>query len=182
MIQKLHDGTFKTFMNPFDDALFQYIADTYQLAGADLESLKNIEEGQTNVQNEQQNADRAFFLIRENGLRSLRQGSEDIADEVFEFYMNEFELHKKKILIVYGVGVVVVLIGTILLIPIVFKVLRTNKMVMSLFGKIRMEDIQELTERCDDFLNTLVKEQKEEQKKLVRKMIIAKVEETETRP
>lgn len=73
MSQKLHDGTFKTFKNPFDDALFQYIADTYQLAGATSASLKNIQEGATNIPNEQQNADRAFFLIVQNGLISLRQ-------------------------------------------------------------------------------------------------------------
>lgn len=73
MSQKLHDGTFKTFKNPFDDALFQYIADTYQLAGASNASLLNIPTGAQNVPNEQQNADRAFFLIVENGLISLRQ-------------------------------------------------------------------------------------------------------------
>jgi len=62
------------------------------------------------------------------------------------------------------VGVGVVLLGAIILIQIVFRVLRTNRMVMALFGKIKIEDIQMLAQKCDDFITKVLTENMETEK------------------
>jgi hypothetical protein len=62
------------------------------------------------------------------------------------------------------IGVGVVLLGAIILIPIVFRVLRTNRMVMALFGKIKIEDIQMLAQKCDDFITKVLTENMETEK------------------
>lgn len=78
--------------------------------------------------------------------------------------MSEFETHRMRVLIVSAAGLVVVVFATCLLIPIVFKVLRTNKMVMSLFGKIKIEHIKELAEKCDKYLENTLSEKKDDDK------------------
>ena len=99
-------------------------------------------------------------------MTNFLSGSEKIAEEIYSFYVKEFENHQLRILIVCGVGIFFVLIGIILLIPIVFKVLRTNNMVMDLFAKIKGDDIKKLAEKCDKFLTSVLAEQKEEKKTL----------------
>lgn len=83
--------------------------------------------------------------------------------------MKEFDTHRYQVLFICAAGLLVVVIATCFLIPIVFKVLRTNKMVMALFGQIKIEHIKELADKCDLYLENILSEKKDDDRTKSRK-------------
>lgn len=154
----LSDGETKDLQDKFDGAIFNYIADTYQLTGSTPENLKNLEPGQTASTTEQENAISAFFLIVYNGLRALRETSEEISLIIYDYYVGVLDYHIFFMIIATIVGLFLTCLGTLCLIPIVFKVLHTSKMVMALFGKIKQSNIRDLASKCDAYIITVLNE------------------------
>jgi len=83
---------------------------------------------------------------------------------IYEFYLGQFDLYIYILIGILAAGVLFTCIGILVLIPTVFKVLKTSKMVMALFGKIKKDDIRELAEKCDVYIRDILNEQKKELK------------------
>lgn len=72
----------------------------------------------------------------------LRDASEEIAEEFFQYYMDLSDKNSSTSIIVLTTGLVVIFIICASFIPIVFGVHKENKQTMSYFGKITIEDIK----------------------------------------
>jgi len=93
-----------------------------------------------------------FFFVRRNGLGPLRQGSEAQAEEFNEYYKDLTKKYEAKFRIILIVGLLVLFLSQLVLIPIVFSVHRTNNKVLSLFGYIPINEINELAAKCERFI------------------------------
>jgi hypothetical protein len=152
----------------YESTLFQYTAETFQVNNASMEDIRQSYLA-TALNDTTRNIRKAFSGIFYNGLRDLRSASLVMADDIYNVYTNEvnrsFYIY---IILISCIGMGVVLIGTGLLIPTVFKVMRTTRLVITLFGMIENNDINMLSNRCEkfaeDFLNEGEKKKESDEK------------------
>lgn len=152
----------------YESTLFQYTAETFQVNNASMEDIRQSYLASA-LNDTTRNIRKAFSGIFYNGLRDLRSASLVMADDIFNIYTNEvnrsFYIY---IILISCIGMGIVLIGTGLLIPTVFKVMRTTRLVITLFGMIENNDINMLSNRCEkfaeDFLNEGEKKKESDEK------------------
>lgn len=140
----LSDGTTKDYENTFSDAMFQYVT-----VGS---ALTNVSSGTLNTSLGSTSTIKNFYYIYYNGLTVLRSGSEDIADVFYGFYKDLASKFLKTTLIIMILGILFLVGSQGILIPIVFNVHKTNNRVLSLFGKIPLTEIKELSVKCENFM------------------------------
>ena len=100
-------------------------------------------------------------MVVENGLGVLRRESEKLAERFFSIYFDQIEKFMQDFRLVFILACVFVSGALFIIIPIVFKVMEANKRVLSLFGAVPQNDIKELSNRCDVFLATYLKNKEE---------------------
>lgn len=89
----------------------------------------------------------------------MRSASVQMSDEIFANYSASIEsMFYIQTLLVACIGMFLVIVGTMLLIPNVFEVMKTTKLVLALFGMINKEDIKTLSEKCEKFNEELLNE------------------------
>lgn len=82
----------------------------------------------------------------------MREGSEFQAGVFNDHYQELTHNYDLKFRIMMIVGLLVLFLSQLVLIPIVFSVHRTNNKVLSLFGYIPVNEINELASRCERFI------------------------------
>lgn len=88
---------------------------------------------------------------------------------IFGYYITVLNQHIFYMIIATVIGLSLTCLGTLCLIPIVFKVLHTSKMVMALFGKIKLSNIKDLASKCDLYIDEVLNEQKKQIKEEAKK-------------
>ena len=151
-------GQLDIIQSGYESTLFQYTAETFQVNNASLEDVNQSFVART-LNDTTRNIRKAFSGIFYNGLRDLRSASLQISDDIFNTYTAEinrsFYIY---IVLISCIGMGLVLIGTGLLIPTVFKVMRTTRLVITLFGMIENTDIITLSDRCEKFCEEYLNE------------------------
>jgi len=90
-------------------------------------------------------------MIRRNGYGPLRNGSEQTITNFNDYHSDRLDSYGKKYLIVLIV-LLVILIGAIAAISfLVFSIEDKKAFIISLFGHIPLEEVEEMLEQCQDF-------------------------------
>ena len=137
----------------FTDAVFQYITAASTLRNTTISELLS---GYTDT------AVKQFYSVVKNGLGPLRDGSEQEAQIFYNYYINKTNKYNTIFLVIMIVGIVILVISELILIPIVFSVHKTNNRVLSLFGYIPEDEIDELVEKCKDYMENYLEEHREQ--------------------
>lgn len=125
----LQTGEVKEVEHVYTDAVFQYITAASSLTNAtysSFETVFNFAKDGEDYPKYKDNSFKNMFLVRDNGLFVLRKGSEDIAEDYFDYYHGLTEDFQKSFLIIMIGAVVFVMVTQMFLIPIVFNVHKTN--------------------------------------------------------
>jgi PAS domain S-box-containing protein len=147
-----------TIMSAYESTLFQFTSETFQVNNATLTDIDASYSG-TALNDTTKNIRKAFLGIFNNGLRYLRSASIQISQEMYDNYIASI---KKAFLIqtllISCIGMFLVVLGTILLVPTVFKVMNTTTKVLTLFGRIEQKDIIKLSVKCEQFNDEMFSE------------------------
>ncbi|CAD8089763.1 unnamed protein product [Paramecium primaurelia] len=133
----------------FDDAMMYFITSGSQLDNASNDSF--IQSSNSGYKN--------FYFLINNGYYVLRNGSENIANNFYEFYSNLIQDYLIKFLIIMIIGIAFLIISSLVLIPIVSQVHDTNNKVLSLFGIIPVNELKDLVTKCEQYLKNFLNEQ-----------------------
>lgn len=145
------DATLKAESRVYTDAIFQFITAASTVRNASLITLVNS----THSDNKN------FYFVRKNGLGPLRDGSEKEAEIFYNYYVDKTDNYNTLFLVIMIVGIIVLIISDIILIPIVFSVHKTNNRVLSLFGFIPSNEIDELASKCEEYMEKYLEDHKE---------------------
>ena len=146
-------GTASLDSRIYTDAVFQYITAASALRNTTLSLLTNSN-SETSVKN--------FYFLKKNGMGPLRAGSEAEAENFYNYYIRKTETYNTIFLIIMIVGIVILVISEMILIPIVFSVHKTNNRVLSLFGYIPEDEIDELVAKCKEYMESYLDEHKDQ--------------------
>lgn len=155
---KLNNGSIQDLNATFDDAIFQYISETAQIAETAIGNLVNLVGYTGTPTSEMYNADRAFYSVVQNGMNTIRQKSEDIEADIVKFYKDRFLQTKINVIIATCISFAIIVIAAGLLGYIVSGVTVRNEQVLTLFARINPQDIRRLCEKCENFLKTRLSE------------------------
>ncbi|EGR33302.1 PAS domain S-box family protein [Ichthyophthirius multifiliis] len=149
----LQNGDIKPYQNCFTNSIIQYITSASQLVYSEYDNL--LITNQIFYTTSPKN----FYFVTRNGLFILRQGSEDIAQELYDYYINQIMKYRTNFLTIMILGTSLFIISQFILIPIVFQVLRTNTRVLSLFGMINIQEIKDLVQKCEKYSQQFLDEE-----------------------
>jgi len=99
-----------------------------------------------------------FYYIQMNGLNSLREIGEDISASTISYYNDRADGFALFLLITMILGIAFLVLTSFLIIPKIFNVNRTNMKVLSLFGYIPPEEVEELADRCEQYIQVYLDE------------------------
>ena len=156
--------TIDEITSAYESTLFQYTSETFQVQNSSKEDVKatylNPIQSDTT-----KNLFKAFEGIFHNGLRFLRSASTKVSKEIHDFYMDDIKRSfYMETVLVSCIGILITMVGTLLLIPTVFKVMRTTKLVLTLFGMIAKEDIHTMCNKCVKFGDQMLVENERDKK------------------
>ena len=139
----LQNNATQVYPQIFNDALFQYITYASSIVNSSIFST-----AATDIQSSNAN----FFFVITNGLQDLRFGSELIGGQFYNYYMSVADSQTTTFLIFMVVGIAFMVLSMFVLIPIVFNVHRTNNKVLALFGYIPKNEIENLVNKCEKYM------------------------------
>ncbi|CAD8045670.1 unnamed protein product [Paramecium sonneborni] len=142
----LYDNIEQNYSSTLSDAIFQLVTSASIIRNASLPSFINLNSTENTVKN-------VFFIIR-NGYQLLRQGSQDVSQIYYDFFVFIIEDYNSIFYAVLSLAITSLVIAQIFLIPVVLKVHNINNKVMSLFGLLTQKDIKELASRSEQFKST----------------------------
>ena len=96
-----------------------------------------------------------------NGLFVLRLASDNLATSFYNFYYNLSQNYQQTFLIILVISILLINLSQGILIPIVFKVHKTNNQVLSLFGGIPIHEIKELAFKCEKYMQSFLEERQD---------------------
>jgi len=99
-------------------------------------------------------AEQGFYFVRTNGLGGLRTISESVSDLYANFYLDRTTTFKTFSLVTMFVAISVIIVTTLIFMPKVFSVNKTNMKVLSLFGYIPPEEVRLLADKCEQYMDT----------------------------
>jgi len=138
----------------YTDAIFQYITAASSVRNSTIANIKDLTKtSDTNVKN--------FIFVQKNGLGPLRDGSEKEAEIFYKYYVDKTGDYNVIFVVIMVVGIVVLVISELILIPIVFSVHKTNNRVLSLFGYIPTNEIDQLAAKCEEYMEKYLEDHKE---------------------
>ena len=146
-------GTVNPDERIYTDAIFQY------LTGAS--SIKNGSNDKIITPSSTESVPKSFFYVVRNGLGPLREGSEEEAENFYNFYVetaNDYNSGTFRVIMI--VALIVLLISDMILIPIVFQVHKTNDRVLAFFGYIPISEISELAAKCEQYMQNYIEDHK----------------------
>ena len=97
-------------------------------------------------------AEKYFYFVTRNGMNQMRINTENIASSIVGFYNNQTDSLSTFLLVTMILGIVFIAVPQLFIIPKIFSVNKTNMKVLSLFGYIPPEEVEELAERCEQFI------------------------------
>jgi hypothetical protein len=155
-IQSLTDmNTLESIVSPYESALFQYTSETFQVSNATKDNIR-LSQAPGALVDTTRNIRKAFAGIFNNGIKTLRSASYVVAKEVQNTYSSQIQtFFLLRIMLVSLIVIFLILVTMIYLIPKIFQIMRTTKLVLVLFGKIKREDIVKLADKCQKFQEEL---------------------------
>lgn len=147
------DGSTTSQQSSYNDALFQFITSASSVRNSSLASFIAGTDVESTVKN--------FYFVNYNGLRTIRWGSEDIAEETFKYYYDRTLTYQYSIFYFMIPALCFLFIAQFILIPFVFGVQRTTTRVLSLFGYIPLKEITYLAVNCERFLRDYIQDHNE---------------------
>jgi hypothetical protein len=155
-IQSLTDlNVLESITSPYESALFQYTSETFQVSNATKDNIK-LSQSSGALVDTTRNIRKAFSGIFNNGLKTLRSASYVVSKEVETTYSSQIKtFFLLRIMLVSLIVIFLILVTMIYLIPKIFEIMRTTKLVLVLFGKIKREDIVKLADKCQRFQEEL---------------------------
>ncbi|CAD8137448.1 unnamed protein product [Paramecium pentaurelia] len=142
----LYDNVEQNYSSSLSDAIFQLVTSASIIRNASLLSFIDPNSTENTVKN-------VFFIIR-NGYQLLRQGSQDVSEIYYDFFVFIIGDYDSIFYAVLSLAIASLVIAQFFLVPIVLKVHNINNKVMSLFGLLTQKDIKELAQRSEQFKNT----------------------------
>jgi len=133
-----------------NDASYNYILDAERMNSIPLADYTS---GTTVTQ-----AQKLFSYIQMNGLNSIREISADISADTISYYNDRADSLSLFLLITMILGIAFLVMTSLLIIPKIFNVNRTNMKVLSLFGYIPPEEVEELADRCEQYIQVYLDE------------------------
>jgi len=149
---QLETGT-RTEDRIYTDSIFQYITAASSIRNSTLASLNTSSIIDSTRKN--------FFFVRRNGLGPLRAGSEEAAEQFYDYYIDKAKHYDRAFQAIMISGIVLLFVSELILIPIVFSVHRTNNRVLSLFGYIPLSEISELAAKCERYMQNYLEDHKD---------------------
>jgi len=146
------DATIDSETRIYTDAIFQYITAASSVRSSAISDLL-LGPTNTNYKN--------FYFVVKNGLGPLRDGSEKEAEIFYNYYVGKTSDYNVVFVVIMVVGIVVLVISELILIPIVFSVHKTNNRVLSLFGYIPVNEIDQLAAKCEEYMEKYLEDHKE---------------------
>ena len=142
----------------YESALFQFISETFRIQNASFQDVQDTYQ-EANKSEITKNLLKSFEGVYLNGLRFLRRGSIQVAIEIVAFYKEDIGrgFYLETMLVCF-IGMLMILLGTFLLVPTVFKVMRTTKLVLALFGMISKNDVGYMCGKCAKFGDEMLSE------------------------
>ena len=114
------------------------------MRSATLSYFVNPTDTQTTLKN--------FYYVRRNGLGALRNASENTCNEFYSFYAISIKNFMEKFLILALVAIAIVILTNSASLPIISSLHQTNKKVLSMFGYIPTDNINNLAVKCERYI------------------------------
>ena len=138
------DGTVTTEKLYFMDGFFKYMTHITRVRNANLTSF-------VSKQNPLDSTLDLLYMIRRNGYGPLRAGAEQTIDNFNAYHSDRLDDYGRKYLIVLII-LLVILVGAVSTITLlIFSIEGKKCFILSLFGYIPMEELEELLQKCHDF-------------------------------
>ena len=138
----------------YTDAVFQYITAASAIRNGSNTQIKSTSATESTPKN--------FFFVKRNGMGPLRKGSQDEAQNFYNFYVKTADDYNSGTFrVIMIVALIVLLISDMILIPIVFQVHKTNDRVLAFFGYIPISEISELAAKCEQYMQNYIEDHKE---------------------
>lgn len=153
LVHLLDSGLTDSESRIYTDAIFQYITAASSVRNSTIANLKTPANSDTIYKN--------FYFVVKNGLGPLRDGSEKEAEIFYNYYIDKTKDYNTVFVVIMVVGIVVLIISELILIPIVFSVHKTNNRVLSLFGYIPVNEIDQLAAKCEEYMEKYLEDHKE---------------------
>ncbi len=102
-----------------------------------------------------------FYFVRRNGLGPLRVAGESHAQKFYLVYRERTEKYNKDFIALMVIGIILPFLAMLVLVPIVTSLHKTNKKVLSMFGFIPTNEINELANKCEKFILTHLEDRSE---------------------
>ncbi|CAK86810.1 unnamed protein product (macronuclear) [Paramecium tetraurelia] len=140
----LSNNETKLYGNIFNDAIFAYITSASSFKKATLSQFNDTTNSSSVAKN--------LFYVVENGLDVLRNGSERIADKFYDFYFEQVDSQTINAVIILITALVIIVICEVIYVPIFMSIFNERKRLISYFGMISNDDIKNLIDQGDTFI------------------------------
>ncbi|EGR31213.1 PAS domain S-box family protein, partial [Ichthyophthirius multifiliis] len=148
MYQKTFNKKTLTEFKSFSDAIILFLQSANQLLNSKIEDFQADNQGQ--IINTQTLI--KYYYIQENGVFNLRNASEKRSNLFYDYYLTNLNDQLKVYQIIFIIIVTFIILVMIILIYINFQVVSNNSRIISLFGHITFNEIQQLIIKCESYL------------------------------
>jgi len=139
----------------YQDAIYQYISSATVLVNSPAEELNRENEDISSNEDSNLNGARSqFHRINDNAFDSLLSGGEDIVQTIQSFIVDRVNKYQIYSLILRAAFLLISVFCLLWMMRYVFLVMNTSKGVMALFAVIKKSQIQQLTDQCNNYINT----------------------------
>jgi hypothetical protein len=114
-----------------------------------------------NASSDYETTNKNFYFVRRNGLGPLRVAGENHAETFYSVYRKRADKYNKVFIALMVVGIILPFLSMLILVPIVTSLQKTNKKVLSMFGFIPTDEINELANKCERFILTHLEDRSE---------------------
>ena len=137
----------------YTDSVFQYITAASSVRNSTISLIITTSSTDSTPKN--------FYLVRRNGLGTLREGSESESTIFYNYYVHTADKYNNTFRALMIIAICLLVVSDCILIPIVFSVHRTNNRVLAFFGYIPLTEIEQLADKCEKYMEKYIDDHKE---------------------
>ncbi|EGR28256.1 PAS domain S-box family protein [Ichthyophthirius multifiliis] len=145
----------KNIINQLNEILFNVLK-------SKLEIEQNNLKQQQNQQDQVSQFKQYFYYINFNGMYALRQGSEQSALEYFDYYYDQVQKFGKIFLIIMIIGIFFVVASSMIILPMIFSIQKSNACVLGFFSIVPIEEIKAFSQKCEIYLKIYIERKPDE--------------------
>jgi len=138
------DGVVSTETLYYMDGFFKYMTALTRVRNATLPSFVSKQDPLDSTLDN-------LYMIRRNGYGPLRAGAEETIDNFNGYYSDRLDDYGRKYLIVLVILLVILVAAVTTITLLIFSIDDKKCFILSLFGYIPMEELEELLQKCQDF-------------------------------